>query len=132
MALGPTGRIRSRPPFENARIQVSEDLRWSWQKPERRAYERNEEAIARWKREAEVVLLGSIASAKYVDLLTAVLGPRLLFPSDFVGRGDMSRGGLMLRCVQERRELPYVPLVGAQRRGSRPARLPPLAGKDAR
>ena len=111
---------------------MSEDLRWSWQKPERRAYERNEEAIARWKREAEVVLLGSIASAKYVDLLTAVLGPRLLFPSDFVGRGDMSRGGLMLRCVQERRELPYVPLVGAQRRGSRPARLPPLAGKDAR
>jgi hypothetical protein len=75
--------------------------------------------------EAEVVLLGSIASPKYVDLLTSVLGARLHFPSDFVGRGDMSRGGLMLRCVESRRELPYVPLLGAERRGQRPARLPP-------
>jgi hypothetical protein len=76
--------------------------------------------------EAEVVLLGSIASPKYVDLLTSVLGARLHFPADFVGRGDMSRGGLMLRCAQERRELRYVPLLGAERRGTRPARLPPL------
>jgi hypothetical protein len=81
--------------------------------------------------EAEVVLLGSVASPKYVELLTSVLGPRVSFPSDFVGRGDMSRGGLMLRCVQERRELAYVPLVGADRHGPRPARLPPLAAKDA-
>ena len=77
--------------------------------------------------EAEVVLLGSVASRKYADLLAPVLGPRLLFPSDFVGRGDMSRGGLMLRCVQAGRELGYVPLVGAERRGSRPPRLVPLA-----
>ncbi len=81
---------------------------------------------------AEVVLLGSIASPKYVELLTGVLGARLFFPSDFVGRGDMSRGGLMLRCVEERRELPYVALLGAQRRGPRPARLPPLAAKHVR
>ena len=74
---------------------------------------------------AEVVLLGSIASAKYVDLLTGVLGARLFFPTDFVGRGDMSRGGLLLRRVQEGRELDYVPLVGAERHGPRPARLPP-------
>ena len=77
--------------------------------------------------QAEVVLLGSIASRKYSDLLTSVLGARLLFPSDFVGRGDMSRGGLMLRCVQEGRELRYVPLLGAKLRGRRPARLPPVA-----
>jgi hypothetical protein len=77
--------------------------------------------------EAEVVLLGSVASRKYADLLAPVLGTRLVFPSDFVGRGDMSRGGLMLRCVTEGRELPYVPLVGAERRGPRPARLRPLA-----
>ncbi len=77
--------------------------------------------------QAEVVLLGSIASPKYVDLLTSVLGARLHFPADFVGRGDMSRGGLMLRCAQEGRELRYVPLLGAERRGTRPARLPPLA-----
>jgi hypothetical protein len=81
--------------------------------------------------EAEVVLLGSIASSKYVELLTEVLGPRLFFPAAFVGRGDMSRGGLMLRCVEEGRELPYVPLLGAQRRGRRPARLPPRVGKAA-
>jgi hypothetical protein len=81
---------------------------------------------------AEVVLLGSIASPKYVDLLTAVLGARLSFPADFVGRGDMSRGGLMLRCVQEQRELAYVPLVGAQRHGPRPARLPPRTPKGPR
>ena len=78
--------------------------------------------------DAEVVLLGSIATGKYTDLLTAVLGSRLLFPSEFVGRGDMSRGGLMLRSVQEGRELRYVPLLGAVRRGSRPARLPPPPG----
>jgi len=77
--------------------------------------------------ETEVVLLGSVASAKYADLLAPVLGGRLLFPSDFVGRGDMSRGGLMLRCVQAGRELGYVPLVGAERRGPRPPRLVPLA-----
>ncbi len=77
--------------------------------------------------ESEVVLLGSVASRKYADLLAPVLGARLVFPSDFVGRGDMSRGGLMLRCVQEGRELPYVQLVGAERRGSRPPRLEPRA-----
>jgi len=82
--------------------------------------------------EAEVVLLGSIASPKYVELLTSVLGDRLFFPADFVGRGDMSRGGLMLRSVQERRELPYVPLAGAELHGPRPARLPPAATKGPR
>jgi hypothetical protein len=75
--------------------------------------------------ETDVVLLGSIASPKYVELLTSVLGTRLSFPIDFVGRGDMSRGGLMLRCVEAHRELPYVPLLGAERRGPRPARLAP-------
>jgi hypothetical protein len=82
--------------------------------------------------EAEVVLLGSIASSKYAELLTSVLGDRLFFPSDFVGRGDMSRGGLMLRCVEEGRELAYVPLLGAVRRGARPARLPPARRKAPR
>jgi hypothetical protein len=98
----------------------------------RRPLLRDLHALAPAWAEAEVVLLGSIASTKYVELLTAVLGARVLFPSDFLGRGDMSRGGLMLRCVQEKRELPYVPLIGAPRRGARPARLPPLADKDQR
>ena len=72
------------------------------------------------------VLLGSVATAKYVDPLLAILGERLLFPSDFVGRGDMSRGGLMLRCAREGTELEYAPVAGAARRGPRPPRLPRL------
>jgi hypothetical protein len=71
-----------------------------------------------------VVLLGSIASDKYVAILSAHLGRRLHFPIDFVGRGDMSRGGLMLRAARAGTELAYVPLEGAARRGSRPPRLP--------
>ena len=73
--------------------------------------------------DCEVVLLGSIASGKYVDLLMPVFGERLMFPSRFVGRGDMSRGGLMLRCVEASLELEYAPLVGAVRHGQRPPRL---------
>jgi hypothetical protein len=56
-------------------------------------------------------------------VLSKVLGERLMFPSEFVGRGDMSRGGLMLRCVEESRELSYVPVIGATRHGQRPAKL---------
>ena len=75
---------------------------------------------------AEVVLLGSIATGKYVDVLLEVFGDHLLFPSEFVGRGDMSRGGLMLRCARAGRELAYVPVRGAVRHGARPPRLEPL------
>jgi hypothetical protein len=76
--------------------------------------------------DCEVVLLGSIASGKYVDLLLPVFGERLMFPPHFVGRGDMSRGGLMLRCVAAGLELDYVPLSGAVRHGQRPPKLEPL------
>ncbi len=72
------------------------------------------------------VLLGSIATGKYVDLLAPALGAHLRFPAEFVGRGDLSRGGLLLRSVRENRELEYVPLAGAVRRGPRPPRLAPL------
>ena len=44
---------------------------------------------------SEVILPGSIATGKYVDVLLASFGDRLRFPAEFVGRGDMSRGGLM-------------------------------------
>jgi hypothetical protein len=76
--------------------------------------------------DCEVVLLGSVASGKYVDLLLPIFGERLMFPPHFVGRGDMSRGGLMLRCVAAGLELPYVPLSGAVRHGQRPPRLEPM------
>ena len=70
--------------------------------------------------EARVVLLGSISTGKYVDVLQSVFAERLHFPIEFVGRGDMSRGGLMLRCVRARQELEYAPVAGAIRRGKRP------------
>src|SRR6185369_8698406 len=65
------------------------------------------------------VLLGSVATDKYVEPLTKVFGDRLLFPPDFVGRGDMSRGALLLRSVRTGRELAYEPIVGARRHGPR-------------
>jgi hypothetical protein len=75
---------------------------------------------------APVTLLGSIASDKYVEVLLEVFGERLTFPAAFVGRGDMSRGGLLLRCVREGVELDYVPVAGAIRHGPRPPRLTPV------
>ena len=78
--------------------------------------------------DCDVILLGSIASAKYVDVLTAVFGARLKFPLDFGGRGDMSRGGLLLRCARSGEELPYAPVEGAVRHGPRPPKLSPIRG----
>jgi hypothetical protein len=73
--------------------------------------------------QGQVVLLGSIATGKYADVLLEALGERLLFPKEFVGRGDMSRGGLLLRAAQAGAELDYEPLKGAIRHGKRPPKL---------
>ena len=75
--------------------------------------------------DCEVVLLGSIGTKKYAEPLMEEFGERLLFPPSFVGRGDMSRGGLLLRCVAEGRELEYAPIAGAMRHGKRPEKLQP-------
>jgi hypothetical protein len=75
--------------------------------------------------DCQVVLLGSIASGKYADVLLGVFGERLLFPSAFVGRGDMSRGGLLLRCTDSGQELDYAPVATTVRHGARPPRLQP-------
>jgi len=75
--------------------------------------------------ETEIVLLGSVATGKYVDILLATFGERLLFPADFVGRGDMSRGGLLLRSAADGQELVCVPVAGAVRKGARPPKLEP-------
>ena len=87
--------------------------------------ERDAMKLAEDARDAEIVLLGSIASDKYVAPLVSALGERLLFPKDFVGRGDMSRGGLLLRSVDSATELSYVPVLGAIRKGARPPKLAP-------
>jgi hypothetical protein len=75
----------------------------------------------------EVVLLGSIATAKYVEPLLGIFDQRLMFPSSFVGRGDMSRGGLMLRAARDGGELAYEPVCSAVRHGPRPSKLPKLS-----
>ena len=99
--------------------------------PDNPGYRRPLERSARALLEAvgpdcDVVLLGSIASGKYVEVLLPIFGDRLLFPTSFVGRGDMSRGGLMLRRVADGIELDYVTLAGAVRHGQRPLKLEPL------
>jgi hypothetical protein len=91
----------------------------------RKPLERHARALARALSDCDFVLLGSIASDKYVDVLATILGDRLLFPPAFVGRGDMSRGGLLLRSADSGQELEYVPVRGAVRHGARPPRLEP-------
>lgn len=80
---------------------------------------------------ARVVLLGSIATNKYVGPLLDVFGDRLLFPKEFVGRGDMSRGGLMLRAADDKQELEYIPVRDAVRHGKRPPKLVPRPARRA-
>jgi hypothetical protein len=75
-----------------------------------------------------VVLLGSVATGKYVDVLAKWLDGRLLYPTAFIGRGDMSRGGLLLRSAAAGEELLYQQLrAGVRPRGPRPPKLAPLA-----
>lgn len=66
--------------------------------------------------DAEVVLLGSVATGKYVDVLWPILGNRLRFPAAFAGLGDMARGGLMLRAARAGKELEYRTLEGDRKR----------------
>jgi hypothetical protein len=58
--------------------------------------------------QGRAVLLGSIASKKYIPLLLEILGERLVVPRAFVGMGNMQRGALLLRCSREKCELEYV------------------------
>jgi hypothetical protein len=76
-------------------------------------------AIARAHAGARVVLLGSIATDKYVAPLLDVFADNLLFPADFVGRGDMSRGAMMLRAARAGVELAYAPVAATKRTGPR-------------
>jgi hypothetical protein len=80
--------------------------------------------------QGQPVLLGSIATPKYTDMLLSAFPQELLFPAEFVGRGDMSRGGLLLRSVDAHLELAYVPVRGAALHGARPPKLPPRATRS--
>ena len=92
----------------------------------RKPLERDVRKLAkRLTAKCEVILLGSVASKKYVEVLLAHLGQQLRFPAEFVGRGDMSRGGLLLRCAADRQELNYISVQGAVLHGMRPPKLEP-------
>jgi hypothetical protein len=78
--------------------------------------------------DCSIVLLGSVASGKYTDHLLPIFRESLQFPLEFVGRGDMSRGGLLLRSAAANRMLDHVPVSGALLRGKRPPRLLPVLG----
>jgi hypothetical protein len=72
--------------------------------------------------DAEVVLLGSLATTKYTEVLGEIFGARLVSPVDFVGRGDMSRGSIMLKAARAGVELPYAAvrdLAGAKLKSCR-------------
>lgn len=97
----------------------------------RRPLLRDAKRLAEAHPNLRVVLLGSISTGKYVDVLLQAFGERLYFPLEFVGRGDMSRGGLMLRCVHALSELEYAPVAGAVRRGTRPPKLQPMRWKSS-
>lgn len=73
----------------------------------------------------EVVLLGSVATRKYVDVLEPIFGERLVFPIEFLGHGDMARGRMLLKRVTSGVELAYIPV-------SDPLRLRKWPTKKAR
>jgi len=95
----------------------------------RNQLETHAHALAEACPDAPMVLLGSIASGKYVEVLGDIFGERLVFPAAFVGRGDMSRGGLMLRAAESGEEFGYLPVLGARRHGARPPKLEPRRWK---
>jgi len=74
----------------------------------RKPLERDLSVLARrLDRDTPVVLLGSLATDKYLEVLRPMLGASLRFPLDFIGLGDMSRGSILLRRAGEGRELKY-------------------------
>ena len=91
----------------------------------RRPLEKSVRRLSKESPDCDIVLLGSVVTGKYVDVFLKHFGERLRFPADFVGRGDMSRGGLMLRCAADLTELRYISVAGAVLNGKRPPKLAP-------
>ncbi len=69
--------------------------------------------------DADVVLLGSVGTGKYTDLLVPIFGERLLFPRDVLHIGQLARGALFLRRAHDRDELEYMPVSEIARSGRR-------------
>ena len=70
----------------------------------------------------EVVLLGSVATGKYIDVLEPIFGARLVFPKEFIGHGDMARGGMLLKRAESGKELTYIAVSNPARLGIRPTK----------
>ena len=85
-------------------------------------------------RKCEIVLLGSVATGKYVEALLPVFGEKLVFPKEFVGHGDMARGGMLLQRAASGEEFTYLPVTDPSRLGLRAkkARAPAEARAEAR
>lgn len=79
--------------------------------------------------ECEIVLLGSVGTGKYLDILGPIFGSRLRIPAEFVGLGDMARGGLLLRCVRENRQLNYVTAASVVRSALKQSDARPILEK---
>jgi len=62
--------------------------------------------------ECDAVLLGSVGTGKYTDILLPIFGRRLLFPPDILSQGQLERGAFLMRCAKEGRELRYEPVEG--------------------
>jgi len=70
----------------------------------------------------QVVLLGSVATGKYIDVLEPIFGARLVFPKEFIGHGDMARGGMLLKRAESGKELTYIAVSNPARLGLRPTK----------
>ena len=122
--VSPDASVTAHDLRENAEVQIDQENPKYRQPLERDALD----LARRLAADCEVVLLGSVATPKYVQPLLGIFGERLMFPSEFTGRGDMSRGGLMLRAVRAAAQLSYAPIVNAARHGQKPAKLPKCPG----
>jgi hypothetical protein len=112
--VSPDWRITEERMKRMRRIDIDTDAR-SYVKPLREHAKLIAHALAN-DNDAEVVLLGSVATGKYVDVLWPILGNRLRFPIAFAGLGDMARGGLMLRAARLGQELEYTTLDSNRKR----------------
>lgn len=73
----------------------------------------------RVRADAQVVLLGSVSTGKYTDILAPIFGERLFFPREILHIGQLARGALFLRHAREGRELDYIPVAEIIRAGRR-------------
>ena len=100
-------------------------------RPTRATGGRSSGARARWLREigadCEVVLLGSIASPKYVDVLLDDLRRAPAVPDRFRRpRRHEPRRPAAAQARARASSSTYAPMAGAVRHGARPPKLPPL------